>query len=484
MSKKTRTILFLICLFLFLSITPLVILYSQGYRFDLNPPDGGIKITQTGGIFIKTEPKQAEIYIDNELIKRTDFFFGSALVENLLPKRYKIEIKKENYLTWEKNLEIREKEVTEIKNIILFPKNMILDSLIFNQEGNTIINNFWFSPDKKKMVLLEKDNSFSPPSLPKENPELEENNSESEKNEKAWALKLYDLERNIKSHLISEADIYKQGADLINLEFSDDSKDIYLDVEIVKELSQPGTFSSSPENQKKTFILKLDKLPLQLSEKEIIPLPENIITLKKYNQDTYYLDNSGYFLKNELKMNEIPLPIEPEINYSFEIFSDYIFLITAKSSGPSLQSIIRSPASRQRNLYLFSTESKSFELFFERINGLEISPEKRKMAFFSDSEVWVLFLKDEGIKKAGDKLFISRLSERIDNVVWLNSDYLIFNSGNNLKIAELDDRDRIQVWDINTSPNFDTEMKIYFNQDNKKLYILNKGSLFISQKIF
>ena len=98
MSKKTRTILFLICLFLFFSSAPLVILYSQGYRFDLNPPAGGIKFTQTGGLFIKTEPKQVEIYVNNELTKKTDFFFGSALIENLLPKRYKIEVKKDGYL--------------------------------------------------------------------------------------------------------------------------------------------------------------------------------------------------------------------------------------------------------------------------------------------------------------------------------------------------------------------------------------------------
>jgi len=483
MSKKTRKILFLICLFLFILTAPLAILYSQGYRFDLNPPDGGIRITQTGGIFIKTEPKQAEIYINNQLIKRTDFFFGSALIENLLPKRYKIEVKRENYLSWEKNLEVREREVTEVKNIILFPENINFNPLTSDQKNETVVKDFWLSPDKRIFILLEKDNSFSPSSLPEGSSESEEI-SDPEKDKKSWALKLYDPARNIKSHLISATDVHQQGASLENLEFSEDSKEIYLNVEIPDKSTLPNLSSSAPKNQRKTFILKLDKLPPQLAEKKTVPLPEDIIISKKYNQDIYYLDKSGYLLKNDLKINEKPFLIESESEYTIEIFSDFIFLITAKSSDLSSEPTAVYLKDSKLNLYLFSSESKSFESLSEKINGLEVSPDKRKMAFFSNSEIWILFLKDERLRKAGDRLFISRLSERIDNTLWLNSDYLFFNSGNNLKIAELDDRDRIQVWDINTSPNFNAEIKIYFNQNNKKLYILNKGSLFISEKLF
>lgn len=465
MSKKTRKILFLICLFLFIIIAPLAILYSQGYRFDLNPPDGRIRITQTGGIFIKTEPKQAEIYINNELIRRTDFFFGSALIENLLPKRYKIEVKKENYLSWEKNLEVREKEVTEVKNIILFPENITFNPLTSDQKNEIAVKNFWFSPDKRVLALLEEENS---------NPEEDKKN---------WALKLYDPARNIKSHLISEVDIYQQGANLENFEFSEDSKEIYLDVEIYDKSIQSDP-SSTAENQKKTFVLKLDKLPPQLTEKKTIPLPEDIITSKKYNQDIYYLDKSGNLLKNDLKINEKPFPIESELEYTIEIFSDFIFLITTKSSDLSPEPTLPHLKDKELNLYLFSPESKSFEILSEKINGLEVSPDKRKIVFFSNSEIWVLFLRNDGLRKSGDRLFISRLSERIGNTLWLNSDYLFFNSGDNLKIAELDDRDRIQIWDINTSPDFNSGVKIYFNQNNKKLYILNEGNLFISEKLF
>ena len=81
-------------------------------------------------------------------------------------------------------------------------------------------------------------------------------------------------------------------------------------------------------------------------------------------------------------------------------------------------------------------------------------------------------------------MFLVRLSEKIGDVFWLNSDYLIFNSGNNLKIVEIDERDRIQTWDIAPATNFGAEVEVYFNGSNKKLYILSERDLFVSEKLF
>jgi len=72
MTRKTRKILFFVFFLIFLLGAPLIILYYQGYRFDLEKKS----LTQTGGLFLKVTPKQAEIYIDGELVKKTDFFFG------------------------------------------------------------------------------------------------------------------------------------------------------------------------------------------------------------------------------------------------------------------------------------------------------------------------------------------------------------------------------------------------------------------------
>ena len=126
-------------------------------------------------MFVKTAPKQTEIYMNNKPVKRTDIFFGSALIENIIPERYSIAIEKIGYQGWQKNLEVREREVTEIKNVILFPQKINFTEILKN------IERIWISEDKKIIALKEKDQD-------------------------SWALKIYDLEKELKSHLLSEKD--------------------------------------------------------------------------------------------------------------------------------------------------------------------------------------------------------------------------------------------------------------------------------------
>ena len=343
---------------------------------------------------MEAEPKQVEIYINGKLAKKTDFFFGSSLLENLLPGEYKIILKKNGYSLWEKNLEVKGKQVTEIKNIILTQEKINFTALSKN------IENIFPSPDGKKTVLLEKN-------LPPET---------------GWALKLYDLEKNIKSYLIGDKDIsQKFPADFMNLEWSPDSKEIYLDI-------------TAKENEQ-NFILKLDKFPLALTKRTIIPAPP--------------LNISSSF------------PVKAETEYKLDVFNDYIFLREGET------------------LYLFDNNPETFEKILEGVNGLKLSPDDKKLAIFSASEIWIFYLTDAPTKKAGERQFLARLSEKIGDIFWLNNDYLILSAGDKVKISEIDERDRVQSWEIGNFPN----PQIFFNEINKKLYILSEGVLSSSEKL-
>lgn len=422
MKKRTRTILFFICLVLFILVTPLVIFYSQGYRFDADSK----KITQSGAFFLKVAPKQAKIYIDGRLKKETNFFFGSVLIENLLPKKYKIRIEKDGYFAWEKNLEIKEREVTEAKNITLIPEKPSFTLLTPGQTDETTeIKDFWFSPDEKKMVLYES-------------------------SKEGWALKLYNLETNVKSHLIDEADVYSKGADFLSLSFGKNPNEIYLDA-AVKE-------------QEKNFVLNLEKTPPLLTQREISKIPENIVISQVFNGNEYSLDDSGNLFRNNERLSEKSFPVKKETEYALETFQNFIFL------------------GEGRTLYLFNPDLKLFERFFDDAENLKISADEKKLVYFSSSEIWVLFLKekyDQPLKKAGEKLFIGRFSEKINDVFWLNSDYLIFDAGDKIKIAEIDERDKIQVWDLTQTEN----QKFFFNENNGKLYVLSNGNLYTSENL-
>ncbi len=413
MTKRTRTILFLTFLFLFILVAPLVVLHAQGYRFDFETK----RIVQTGAFYFRASPPGVEIYINNEFKKRTSFFFDSALIESLLPKKYKIEIKKDGYSTWTKALEIKEKEVLVTKNIILFPEN---PDFIILVEG---VEKFWFSPDRKKIILKEVQDD-------------------------KWALKLYNPERNIKSHLIYEKDLLAGRADLLEVEFSNDSKKVFLLI--------------SDEKQEKKFVLELDEQPPVPRIKEIIQGPENIVASTIYYGDNYSLDNFGRLFRNNEKLNKELFAIQPETDYGLNIFRERIFLRENKT------------------LHSFNQETKSFEKFFDHLYFLEISPDSKKLAHLSSHEIWILFLEEETNppqRETGEKLFLIRFSEKIRDFFWLNSNYLILNVGNKIKIIEIDNRDRINAVNL---AEFE-KPKIFWNEIEKRLYVLSENNLFRSR---
>ena len=76
MKKKLRNILFLSLVIIFFVISPAIILYSQGYRFDFQKR----QLLKTGGIYVKTSLPAAEVYIDGKYKNKTgqllsyDFF--------------------------------------------------------------------------------------------------------------------------------------------------------------------------------------------------------------------------------------------------------------------------------------------------------------------------------------------------------------------------------------------------------------------------
>ncbi len=458
MTKRQKTILFSVCAFLFLLSAAIIMFYSQGFRFDFEKK----KITRTGAFYFKVLPKSTQVYLDDQLKKKADFFFGSIFIENLLPKKYNIKIKKEGYFTWEKNLEIKEREVTEAKNIILIKESPNFLILIKGVEK------FFFSPDEKKIILLET-------------------------KETGWELKLYDLKSNIKSHLIKSIDIAKGKVDFLDLNFSPDSKKILLKVGLKEDLKYylidldktPATLTSldflgkaledisfHPKDAQKLFFLKEGKLAeADLIKKEVSPASlENVFAWRPFNSNIYYLEKSGYLFKTDFsfggreRINEIVFPLKDETKYEISVFPEFFFL------------------KENEDLYLLNPGTKSFEKFFEKAEELKNSPDFGKLVYCSDSEIWVLFLKEQygqPPKKTSEKLFLTRFSEKIGDIFWLSSHYLIFNSGNKIKIAEIDERDRINLVDL---AEFKTP-EIYFNQADKKLYLLSEGNLYTSEKL-
>lgn len=127
MTRRTRRIIFYIFLLFFIIFVPTIIFYAWGYNFDFEK-----KIfVATGGIYLKSYPQKADIYIDNKKIGETNNF-----IKRLIPKVYNIKLVKENYHLWQKELAVKPWIVTKAEEIILVPsspKIFLIDQNTENQ---------------------------------------------------------------------------------------------------------------------------------------------------------------------------------------------------------------------------------------------------------------------------------------------------------------------------------------------------------------
>lgn len=413
MKKSVRTVLFYFLFLIFLTSTPLMIFYSQGYRFDWQKKS----LTRTGGLFLQVSPRPADVYINSKFSGKTHFLFGSIFIQNLLPRKYGIEVKKNGYHPWKKNLEVKEKEVTEVKNIILFPENPNFEILARN------VSDFWFSPDGKKIALREKGDKY-------------------------WSLSLYDLDTKLKSHLIYENQISPKKTELIGIDFSEDFKKIILKASI----GEPPKI--------KYFSLEIEN-PSPVIAVADTPSPPSTSTIASstLSGENFYIDKDGYLYgaKGAVKekISDKPFPVKKNSVYDLLLYPELILL------------------KENRNLYLFSPEMKSFEKIGEGVNDLKISPDRAKIAYWSDYEIWILQVKTK------KQTFLVRFSDKIGNAYWLNSDYLAFDVGNKIKISEIDDRDRINIVDIYEA----AKPEIFFNRLDKKLFFLSGSNFFTSERL-
>jgi len=161
MNRKTRRIILIGAVLFFVLATPATLLYAWGYSFDWQEKN----FVLTGGLYLKSAPKKAEVYINDELQEQNTPIF----IKRLLPKEYQIRVAKQGYHSWQKNLKVESRIVTEAKNILLIPLspeieiidqklplNFSLDDFI-KEESNSV---FYINKPSYILYKTDQENSF------------------------------------------------------------------------------------------------------------------------------------------------------------------------------------------------------------------------------------------------------------------------------------------------------------------------------------
>ena len=464
MTNNTRHFLLILSSILFIALTPILVFHLWGYRWNMKEK----KIIQTGALILQSTPSNADIYLNAKLQKKQSLPMIESLknfigFNGIAPGECEILLSKNGYYSWTKKLKIEPGLITKAENIVLLPENPRAINLISRKTQN-----FIFSPDKKTAVYkisgIENNGIWTVNLENKTETQIVFNNNINFES----AQNYFDLKWDYSSQKFLFAAANKNKKELFIADIKKPNKLISLSG-IISPNIKFKNIEWHPHNNNKFFYLKngdlweinyLDKTLNNLNIKNVLgwTVGKNAIYWIQEPTGIFYKSNLDGKNKKQMTINHLPDISEKTIEKI--IVSDEEKFAIMYSSG---------------ELYFINGENMPI-LIGEKISGAEFSNNSEKLLFYSENEIFVLWIKNkEAIpkRKKGEKELITRSNKKITQTLWHSDfEHIFFTSGNKIKFIELDNRDKRNVIDfIETN----TENQNFFlNQENKKLYFTDE----------
>jgi hypothetical protein len=106
-----RQILLWLYVALFVFLAPLLIFYTAGYRYNIKKG----QIERSSTLIVDSFPKGATVRIDERATQETT----PITFQNMAPGWHRLDLEKEGYLPWSKNLELRAERVSFANRILI-----------------------------------------------------------------------------------------------------------------------------------------------------------------------------------------------------------------------------------------------------------------------------------------------------------------------------------------------------------------------------
>lgn len=424
MTRKTGRFLFAFFVIIFLVVGITAVLYSFGYRINFE----NLSVQKTGGIYIKTQPRNVIIKISDQNRKEkiypdtSSIIQSGTLIQNLLPKTYKVSINKEGYNSYLKTLKVSPSRVSELLNITLIPKTIVPAPLI-SVRGETIID----SADNAAKFIIQ--------------------------NEKTGIYYLYNT--NDPSKALNINALYsniKKSAKIKNIAF---------------------------------IPFKPDSLIIEDSSGlEIFDTTRSTLTLLVKKPVLWTLKNSSiYFVKTSEDIKN-PIPILSSYNLVFQKETNLIEIPKSTLTGDTFTAIKASSGNDKvalqdelGSLYLFNQTEKNFKKIASNVKSFDFSPSNELLAYLSESgQLNILFLKDyngEIARKSGDVIKLDLPDkELIKSVVWHESSFhLLIEYPQEIDFTEVNNLPPLNTYKIlNGAGKFFYDLKdngLFFIKDEK-----------------
>lgn len=474
-----RKLFFWIFVVLFLTTTPVAILYSQGYRFDQYK-----KIfIHSGSITVKSTPSSANIYLNGKLQPSgaLDIINNSITVNGLRPGNYDLKVTADGYGVWEKNVEVHSGVSTEFWNIFLAPENFSPTEL--SADG---VERYFPSPFGKNVAFSRRNGS----SLEIWSLAVKENAPNLIFSQEGLGLiddPLENVEWNSKEQIFIVPVVGGGQKDFVLLDSEKTQEPIFLS-QVSMSLSEIDHVRWSPDNQNKLYFTakekdKTDKnlYRIDLSTRQAVMVIDGIGAYDLSSNAIYYVRQNKIVYKANLDgKSEKQLSLSP-INFLQN--DDKMRLIAYDDERQAL-------VSETGELYVHNkgeTSGDTLRSISKDAKSVQFSNDGKKLLFWSDYEISVLYLRKWNVqprREENEQQQIIRYSSPIKNVFWYRDyEHIFFSTQNAVKIIELDSRDHRAVDDIfkynseNFSSSYDSANGIYYYTDDlngtKKLFYLS-----------
>ncbi|MDP2820835.1 MAG: hypothetical protein Q8O39_01345 [bacterium] len=442
MKTGAKKLIFCVFLVLFFIFAPIVIFYSLGYRFDFQNK----KLVQTGGIYVKTQPKKAKVFLNEEFVNFTDFLGGSFFIKNLLPGNYSLEIQNDGYGSWSKNLLVEEKMVTEVKEVILLPNE--IPSLILDQK----VIDFYSSPSLKKMLVLKND-------------------------EKGANFYLNEIDENPKKLTASAEFFFNINSSFkkINGVFWNENEE-----KIIINSDKGFYLLEKIGNKKSKLILNPNiKIVGFASENKISYLDANGVLviynledltsemIKTKNKDCIWKNGSFLCLDIEGFAEKIGIDGKTQKVFNLEplsISDKKIYEIIAKSNKIFVQ---------ENNALWLLDQKNIFEKIEINSGFISPAPDNKKIAIFQkeNPEISLFYLEkdyQQPIKESGQKNKIIKQKD-VSNIFWFDPYHLFIQKPDKITFIETDNKGKINQFEVFNKP----IKKAVYDEKKKAFYILD-----------
>lgn len=415
MSRK-RAILFAAFLAIFAAAAPSLALYSVGYRIDWEHK----RVTKTGALFVKTPLSGVRVFVNGRPAGNTNLIFGHVLKENLLPRTYLVEARKEGYYSWQKRLAVQEGYTTSAKNILLFPRDPDMRTIASG------IDRILFSQDRSRALLLPAASSERPAAwrtssdavadIPLHEPVLDA----------SWSADGGIVAIRTAENLYAFAPFSPQhpcagGCTLPPLPAPVAA--------FAMEPSGDAILAVAGENR------ALWRVPVSSASPQPLGM-ERVAALTKGNGTMFLLADSGIVFR-------VSAGPEPRLEQagSFPPPSGSSTVLSSDAGGTLF-------LYTGAGAYVLDLAAQTPFALSRPSPLLTPSPGGGIAAFATPSELGLLYVRssaDQPAHAKGEEVFLTRFSERIMDLSWIGNRYLLLVRGGKAYAAEIDDRDSLNI---------------------------------------